>query len=317
MSFGGLGPDVLPDQPARIREETPDLATSSSAVEFHLCTFNLILFLGSQRSRSIHVSSLRPDRQRYPRPYFWSAIDRRNPIFEVCAFRILYVPFVYCLCPGYWMPLYLKEVVSPKHDWWKCSCFYNDCITQILSYLWYMFSYLWFIQHKSVWSYVVCYMAQCRLLNVAFPRKMQLFQHHCWIIPASFPGLFNSSKYHGFKFFICNNYCRCILLTIYIIFLIKIHQRSKFKVDFPCGRQLHLNQLIRTAGVVTCCTGVLPQLSMIKYDCNKCGFVLGPFYQSQNQEVKPGSCPECQSLGPFEINMEQASDNFNYYIYNY
>ena len=72
-------------------------------------------------------------------------------------------------------------------------------------------------------------------------------------------------------------------------------------------RQLHLNQLIRTSGVVTSTSGVLPQLSIIKYDCNKCNFVLGPFYQSQNQEVRPGSCPECQSSGPFEINMEQVS----------
>lgn len=71
-------------------------------------------------------------------------------------------------------------------------------------------------------------------------------------------------------------------------------------------RQLHLNQLIRTSGVVTSSTGIMPQLSMIKYDCPKCGFVLGPFYQSQNQEVRPGSCPECQSTGPFEINMEQV-----------
>uniref|UniRef100_A0A8C4XG59 DNA replication licensing factor MCM2 n=1 Tax=Erpetoichthys calabaricus TaxID=27687 RepID=A0A8C4XG59_ERPCA len=71
-------------------------------------------------------------------------------------------------------------------------------------------------------------------------------------------------------------------------------------------RQLHLNQLIRTSGVVTSCTGVLPQLSMVKYNCNKCSFILGPFFQSQNQEVKPGSCPECQSLGPFEINMEET-----------
>lgn len=71
-------------------------------------------------------------------------------------------------------------------------------------------------------------------------------------------------------------------------------------------RQLHLNQLIRTSGVVTSSTGVLPQLSVIKYDCNKCHYILGPFYQSQNQEVKPGSCPECQSTGPFEINMEQT-----------
>ena len=71
-------------------------------------------------------------------------------------------------------------------------------------------------------------------------------------------------------------------------------------------RQLHLNQLIRTSGVVTSCSGVMPQLSVIKYDCVKCGFILGPFYQSQDQEVKPGTCPECQSSGPFELNMEQV-----------
>ena len=75
---------------------------------------------------------------------------------------------------------------------------------------------------------------------------------------------------------------------------------------FVSYRQLHLNQLIRTNGVVTSVTGVLPQLSVIRYDCNKCGFVLGPFYQTQNTEIKPGSCPECQSQGPFEINMEQV-----------
>jgi len=45
---------------------------------------------------------------------------------------------------------------------------------------------------------------------------------------------------------------------------------------------------------------------MIKYDCVKCGYVVGPFYQSQNEETKPGTCPECQSLGPFEINQEQT-----------
>merc|ERR1719216_218207 len=48
-------------------------------------------------------------------------------------------------------------------------------------------------------------------------------------------------------------------------------------------RQLHLNQLIRTGGVVTASTGVLPQLSLIKYDCNKCNYVLGPFTQAQFQ----------------------------------
>merc|ERR1719394_2956 len=76
--------------------------------------------------------------------------------------------------------------------------------------------------------------------------------------------------------------------------------------DLRSLRQLHLNQLIRTSGVVTSSTGVLPQLSLIKYDCDKCNYVLGPFVQTQNQETKPGVCPECQSRGPFSINMEET-----------
>lgn len=93
----------------------------------------------------------------------------------------------------------------------------------------------------------------------------------------------------------------------------KIHKEINVRIadlplieDIRALRQLHLNQLIRTSGVITCTSGVMPQLSMIKYDCPKCGFVLGPFYQNQNQEVKPGTCPECQSNGPFEINMAQT-----------
>ena len=69
----------------------------------------------------------------------------------------------------------------------------------------------------------------------------------------------------------------------------------------PFSRQLHLNQLIRTSGVITAATGILPQLSVIKFDCNKCGYVLGPYVQSQSNEIKPGSCPECQSNGPFQV----------------
>eukprot|EP01137_Pigoraptor_chileana_P035579 Opistho-2@29835 len=71
-------------------------------------------------------------------------------------------------------------------------------------------------------------------------------------------------------------------------------------------RQTHLNTLIRIRGVVTRRTGVFPQLKYIKYDCVKCGFVLGPYYQDQGAEVKVGMCPECQSKGPFTINVEQT-----------
>ncbi|GLV43696.1 Minichromosome maintenance 2 [Carabus blaptoides fortunei] len=76
--------------------------------------------------------------------------------------------------------------------------------------------------------------------------------------------------------------------------------------DLRTFRKIHVNQLVRTLGVVTATTSVLPQLSVVKYDCNKCGFILGPFVQTQNNEVQPGACPECQSTGPFMINMEQT-----------
>lgn len=66
-------------------------------------------------------------------------------------------------------------------------------------------------------------------------------------------------------------------------------------------RKVHLNQLVRTHGVVSATSGVLPQLSVVKYDCTKCGYILGPFVQSQAAEVKPGSCPDCQSSGPFMV----------------
>lgn len=71
-------------------------------------------------------------------------------------------------------------------------------------------------------------------------------------------------------------------------------------------RQIHLNTMIRIGGVVTRRSGVFPQLQQVKYDCNKCGMILGPFFQNSYAEVKVGSCPECQSKGPFTINIEQT-----------
>ena len=69
-----------------------------------------------------------------------------------------------------------------------------------------------------------------------------------------------------------------------------------------CGRrQFHLTKLIRVRGVVTRRTGVFPQLQEIKYDCVKCNYVLGPFFQNTETEVKPNNCPQCQSKGPFEV----------------
>ncbi|KAG2557543.1 hypothetical protein PVAP13_8NG240000 [Panicum virgatum] len=71
-------------------------------------------------------------------------------------------------------------------------------------------------------------------------------------------------------------------------------------------RQIHLNTMIRIGGVVTRRSGVFPQLQQVKYDCSKCGTILGPFFQNSYTEVKVGSCPECQSKGPFTVNVEQT-----------
>ncbi|TYH83491.1 hypothetical protein ES332_D02G135700v1 [Gossypium tomentosum] len=61
-------------------------------------------------------------------------------------------------------------------------------------------------------------------------------------------------------------------------------------------RQIHLNTMVRIGGVVTRRSGVFPQLQQVKYDCNKCGSILGPFFQNSYSEVK----------GPFTVNIEQT-----------
>lgn len=71
-------------------------------------------------------------------------------------------------------------------------------------------------------------------------------------------------------------------------------------------RQIHLNCLIRVCGVVTRRTSVFPQLRLIKWDCVKCGNSIGPLAQNGDTEVKPLTCVNCQSKGPFNINMEQT-----------
>lgn len=43
---------------------------------------------------------------------------------------------------------------------------------------------------------------------------------------------------------------------------------------------------------------VMPQ---VKYDCTKCGYTLGPFFQNSEAEIQVGSCPQCQSKGPFQV----------------
>ncbi|KAG2490802.1 hypothetical protein HYH03_010724 [Edaphochlamys debaryana] len=71
-------------------------------------------------------------------------------------------------------------------------------------------------------------------------------------------------------------------------------------------RNYHLNCLVRVSGVVTRRTGVFPQLRLIKYDCSKCGYVLGPFAMQTETEIKPTHCPSCTAKGPFTVNSSET-----------
>lgn len=71
-------------------------------------------------------------------------------------------------------------------------------------------------------------------------------------------------------------------------------------------RQTNLNSLVRVSGVVTRRSGVFPQLKYVKFDCGKCGTVLGPFFQDTMKEVKISFCAKCEARGPFTVNSEQT-----------
>lgn len=66
-------------------------------------------------------------------------------------------------------------------------------------------------------------------------------------------------------------------------------------------RQFHLSRLVRVKGVCTRRTAVYPQLDMVKFDCLKCNYVIGPLVQNSDTEVKPRTCPACQKDGPFQV----------------
>lgn len=91
----------------------------------------------------------------------------------------------------------------------------------------------------------------------------------------------------------------------------EIHVRI---TDFPSMDQLrdlrynHLNTLIRVCGVVTRRSGVFPQLTLVKYDCVRCGAVLGPFVQDlqATDQVHINACTSCDARGPFTINTSQT-----------
>ncbi|AMD21904.1 HFR049Cp [Eremothecium sinecaudum] len=93
----------------------------------------------------------------------------------------------------------------------------------------------------------------------------------------------------------------------------RIHSEIHVRIsDFPTIhnlrelRETNLNSLVRVTGVVTRRTGVFPQLKYVKFNCLKCGSILGPYYQDSNEEIKISFCTNCRSKGPFRTNMEKT-----------
>ncbi|KAI8057837.1 MCM-domain-containing protein [Syncephalis plumigaleata] len=71
-------------------------------------------------------------------------------------------------------------------------------------------------------------------------------------------------------------------------------------------RRNHINCLVRVTGVVTRRTGVFPQLKYVKFNCVKCGMIMGPFSQDAHTEIRIQRCASCQSRGPFDVVSEQT-----------
>lgn len=78
--------------------------------------------------------------------------------------------------------------------------------------------------------------------------------------------------------------------------------------DLRTLRKSHLNQLVKVRGVVTRRSSVFPQLRLVKFTCLACGGLVGPFKQpgGAGGVVKPSSCPNCRSEGPFRLAQEDT-----------
>jgi len=93
-----------------------------------------------------------------------------------------------------------------------------------------------------------------------------------------------------------------------------IHREIHVRIaDLPISdplrdiRQVHLNCLIRTSGVVTKRSAVLPQLKLVTLTCRACSESLGPIAtNSLNPEKSVRCCARCGSRGPFEIDAQQT-----------
>jgi len=69
----------------------------------------------------------------------------------------------------------------------------------------------------------------------------------------------------------------------------------------------NIGHMIKLKGVVTKRTSVYPKLKTAYFICVKCGEKNGPFhYNSINDQIIIGSCPVCQSNGPYTLDSQET-----------
>ena len=69
----------------------------------------------------------------------------------------------------------------------------------------------------------------------------------------------------------------------------------------------NIGHMIKLRGVITKRTSVYPKLKTAYFNCVKCGEKNGPFnYNSVDDQIIIGSCPVCQSNGPYTLDTQET-----------
>jgi len=68
----------------------------------------------------------------------------------------------------------------------------------------------------------------------------------------------------------------------------------------------HISKLIHVNGVATKRSGVFNQVKRLWLRCAKCNFPSGPFEVAEDKELRPSSCIECQSKGPWRVDRQKT-----------
>ncbi|CAI7914754.1 unnamed protein product, partial [Closterium sp. NIES-53] len=83
----------------------------------------------------------------------------------------------------------------------------------------------------------------------------------------------------------------------------------------PCCSTLSacvsVSNLLMYLNATLCTTRHRTAPRQVKYNCIKCGAILGPFFQTSSSEIRIRTCAECQSKGPFQVNVEQGPFQVN------